>query len=253
MGWWSQHVGWWDLQLANRAFDLIVKIAAILAAVAAINLLGPKPHLVATPTCHVSLDMSVVAGRYKQAGRVTPGWLIDAVRSLNRPAGLVRVTGSGASVNGPAGSFRVTGSGASVRTLTPRVLFTIKSGSLAMSSQEPLARRSRCTSLTVSRGSLDGVLRLDRRLPGTLAVPHVLAPFEAARLRYVRPALGASLVAFLTRAARSGELRVVADRELRFHTAVAPVHDLALARTVVAAATTIRADVSVENRGGWRN
>jgi hypothetical protein len=47
---------WCTMDLANGAFDLVVKIAAILAAVAAINLLGPKPHLVAALICHVTAD-----------------------------------------------------------------------------------------------------------------------------------------------------------------------------------------------------
>jgi len=84
----------WDGEFAGRTFDLAAKIAVILAAIAAINLLGAKPHLTAKTTCVVTMNAHAIKARY---------------RTVRRPAtGTTRcsTTGPGAGTANPARSRR---------------------------------------------------------------------------------------------------------------------------------------------------
>ena len=71
---------WWNMEVANRAFDLVVKIGVILAAIAAINLLGTKPHLTTSITCKGAVDINMLRDRYPSR---VPLWLTAQVDQIN--------------------------------------------------------------------------------------------------------------------------------------------------------------------------
>jgi hypothetical protein len=67
----------------NKLFETAIKIAAILAALAAINLLDRKPHLVTSPVCKSLVSQQKVLTAYQRLGHKAPTWVKAAVSDIN--------------------------------------------------------------------------------------------------------------------------------------------------------------------------
>ena len=214
------------MELANRAFDLVVKIAVILAAVAAINLLGEKPRLVAVPTCHVSVNMGVFKRDYVASGRATPAWLVHKINLFNG--------------TGVINYHRAPTVPSGVTLLSARGFFE----------RTPLTQRSACAPIVLdSPAPVDVRIKLPRPITGVFDGRYADGEAEQV-LRHGRPMLNpwfeAQLLGFVR---EGGTLTLHARRLLDIVRPVEATKVDDLARSAVAAATTIRADVRVDNRG----
>jgi hypothetical protein len=209
------------MQLVNRAFDLMVKIGAILAAVAALNLLGAGPHLVTSARCQLAIDEGAFAASYQQSvNRPPPHSLVKLIASFDRSPRDTLVVPAGVDLG---------------QLVLPA---NRTSFSVALETGRPRVRKPTCAWIKVTSEETLGLVELPRPIgrPGSL--------IERDRARAL---LGPSLARLLVRAQEAGRLTFVSDREVRFSAPGPPVD--ATLRQAVADATRLTADVRVENRG----